>query len=114
MRTCENYEVKIWLGHRANYTSVYTHSGKVDKFIKDWCDEKKQAVSVTPTKFIYVNGEEPGTIVGFINYPRYPKEKEDILSRALELGELLRKEFNQYRVSVTTPETTYLLEDEEN
>lgn len=112
MRTCENYEVKIWLGHRAHYTSSYTSTAEVFKTIREWCTERKQAVTVTHTKFIYVDGEEPGTIVGFINYPRYPTDKEEILNRALELGETLRKKFNQYRVSVTTPETSYLLEDE--
>lgn len=112
MRTCENYEVKIWLGHRAQYTSSYTNTAEVYKVIRDWCTEKKQAVTVTPTKFIYVDGEEPVTIVGFINYPRFPREKQEILNRALELGEILRKKFNQYRVSVTTPDISYLLEDE--
>lgn len=113
MKTAENYEIKIWLGHRAGYIHGYTDSEMVFRVIRDWCNEKKQCVTLTPTKFIYVDGEEPGTIIGFINYPRFPMDKEELLNRALELGEILRKEFNQYRVSVTTPETSYLLEDDE-
>jgi len=113
MRTCNNYEIKIWLGHRAGYTTAYTNSAEVWKVVRDWCQEKKQCVTVTPTKFIYVDGEEPGSIIGFINYPRFPVSKEELLNRALELGEILRKKFGQLRVSVTTAETSYLLEDEE-
>ena len=112
MKTCDNYEIKIWLGHRAHYGKLYYNSVQIFDIIKKWCSDKKQCVTVTPTKFIYVDGEEPGTIIGFINYPRFPKEKQELIDRALELGEILRNKFNQYRVSVTTPETTYLLEDE--
>ena len=113
MRTCENYEVKIWLGLREGYSETYFDEFEVNQVIKYYCRERKQCVSVTPTRFIYVDGEEPGLIIGFINYPRFPYEKQKILDRALELGEILRKEFKQFRVSVTTPETTYLLENEE-
>lgn len=112
MRTVENYNIQIWLGHRSHYDDTYTNSEEVSKVIRGWCNEKKQCVTVTPTKFIYVDGHEPGTIIGFINYPRFPMAKSEILNRALELGEILRKKFNQYRVSVTTDDTTYLLEDE--
>ena len=113
MRTCENYEVKVWLGHRHGYSTSYADDSAVWTAIAEWCNEKKQCVTVTPTRFIYVNGAETGTLIGFINYPRFPYEKEEILNRALELGELLRKRFGQFRVSVTTPEMSYLLEDEE-
>lgn len=113
MRTCKNYEVKIWLGHRYGYGDIFAQPFEIDKVIQEWCNEKKQCVSVTDTKFIYVDGNEPGIIIGFINYPRFPYEKQEILDRALELGEILRTKFGQYRVSVSTPEMTYLLEDEE-
>jgi len=113
MRTVENYEVKIWLGLRTGYTTNYAAKSDAWKVIQDWCNEKKQCVNVSDTRFIYVDGQEPGLVIGFINYPRFPMEKEEILNRALELGEILRKKFNQYRVSVTTPVTTYLLEDDE-
>jgi hypothetical protein len=113
MRTVENYEVKIWIGLREGYTDTFFSEFDAVEIIKRWCNERKQCVSITPTRFVYVDGQEPGLVIGFINYPRFPMEKEEILNRALELGEALRKHFNQFRVSVTTPETTYLLEDEE-
>ena len=111
MRTCENYEVKIWLGLREGYSKKYYPTHEVEEYIGNWCDAVKQCVTMTPTDFIYVGGGEPGLIIGFINYPRFPLEKQKILDRALELGELLKREFNQFRVSVTTPDTSYLLED---
>ena len=114
MRVCENIEVKIWLGLREGYTENYFSEWEVNDLIQQYCNAKKQCVTVTPTRFIYVDGSEPGVIVGFINYPRFPYSTQEVIDRALELGELLRKEFKQFRVSVSTPETTYLLEDEEN
>jgi hypothetical protein len=111
MKKCDNYEVKIWLGHRVEYTDSYTNAAEVWKVVQKWCNEKKQCVTATPTKFIYVDGNEPGTIIGFINYPRYPFSKDEILKRALELGEILRKKFKQIRVTVSTPDTSFLLED---
>jgi hypothetical protein len=112
MRTCDNYEVKIWIGLREEYTDTFFSESDAVEIIKRWCNERKQCVSITPTRFVYVDGQEPGLIIGFINYPRFPMNKEDILARAIELGESLRKHFKQFRVSVTTPTTSYLLEDE--
>jgi len=113
MRTCETYNVTVWLGHRTGYSSTYTDSELVTREISAWCKKVGQAVTMTHTKFVYVDGTEPGTAIGFINYPRYPKEKTEILDRALELGEILRTKFHQFRVSIVAPDTTYLLEDEE-
>ena len=117
MKTVDNYESKIWLGLRAGYGNMYYNIADVAKVLKEWCVKTESAVSITKTEFIYPHGEEPGLILGFINYPRFPLSKAEIKNRTLELGSLLMKKFNQYRVSCTfystIPGGTVMLENEE-
>jgi len=116
MQIVDNYEAKIWLGLRSGYTDHYNVDQDVKEFIKKWCIEIGQAVNVSPTEFIYPHGWEPGLVIGFINYPRFPLSQAEIKNRALELGKLLMEKFNQYRVSVTIypsiPNGVIMLENE--
>ena len=123
MQIADNYEAKIWLGLRAGYTGTYYDLQNVREVVGEWCNEKKQCVTITPTEFIYVKteetgiGGEPGVIIGFINYPRYQLSQAEIRNRARELGNLLMKKFQQYRVSITfyptAPGGVMMLENEE-
>jgi hypothetical protein len=123
MRVSDNYEAKIWLGLREGYTSHQYFPSAVENVVSDWCTKKKQCVTITPTKFVYVKtddtgeGMEDGVIIGFINYPRYPQSQAEIRNRAIELGKLLMKTFKQYRVSITfypsMPGGVMMLENEE-
>ena len=117
MKVTDNHEATIWLGLREGYTETYHGSQEVAETIQKWCTEKKQCVTMTPTSYIYVDGQEPGLIIGFINYARFPYSKAEIRNRAIELGELLMKRCKQYRISVTfyptNPGRSMLLENEE-
>ena len=123
MKIADNYEAKIWLGLREGYTSNYFTMAELGKVIGEWCTEKKQCVSITPTNYIYVQtdetgeGKEYGAVIGFINYPRYPQSQAEIRNRAIDLGKLLMKEFKQYRVSITfhpvVPGGVMMLENED-
>ena len=101
MKIVDNHEVKIWLGLREGYTNNYFTTQEVTKEIQDFCNRIEQCVTITPTHFVYVNGEEPGLIIGFINYARYPESRAEIHNRARALAEILMKKFKQYRVSIT-------------
>lgn len=124
MKIADNYEAKIWLGLRPGYSAGNDHSlFELRQVVSKWCTEKKQCVTITPTEFVYVKtdetgrGFESGAVIGFINYPRYPYSQAEIRNRARELGELLMKEFGQYRVSITfypsVPGGVMMLENEE-
>lgn len=76
-------------------------------------NEVGDCVTVTPTHFRYVDGEEPGVIIGWINYPRFPREPEEIKERAFNLAKHLMMMLNQERMSITTPDETYMLERDE-
>lgn len=101
MKIVDNYEAKIWLGLREGYTDNIFTTEEVCKEICDYCTEVKQCVTISPTNFAYVHGEEPGLIIGFINYPRYPYSEAEIRNRAQNLTERLMKKFKQYRVTIT-------------
>ena len=117
MKVTDNHEATIWLGLREGYTNRYMAIHEISSVIQNWCTEKKQCVSVTPTHYLYVDGQEQGLIIGFINYARFPLSQAEIKNRAIELGKLLMKECKQYRVSITfqptAPGGSMLLENEE-
>jgi hypothetical protein len=106
----KSFNVQIWVGLRLAYGNFCYTMDDVrticDAYIKE---VNGDCVTITPTEFRYVDGDEPGIIVGLINYPRFPRTAEEITRRALRLAEMLRDGLGQLRVSVTTPDKTYML-----
>jgi hypothetical protein len=117
MKIVDNYEAKIWLGLREGYTDNYFTVAEVSEEIRNYCTEVGQCVTISPTHFAYVNGEEPGLIIGFINYARYPASEAEIRNRARDLATRLMKKFKQYRVTITFypayPSGSVMLENED-
>lgn len=74
--------------------------------IQRYAAETGLCVTLTPQSFIYTGGREEGFRVGFINYPRFPKEPADILSRARDLASVLRVQLGQHSYSIVTPTET--------
>lgn len=50
--------------------------------LRELCTEVGDCVTVEPTTFIYSYGEEQGFVVGFLNYPRFPRTDGQIIERA--------------------------------
>ena len=113
MKIETSYNIQIWVGLKSRYDGPIHTIEEVRQICKDWTDEIPDCVTITPTEFHYVDGWEPGIIVGYIKYPRFPISDRDLTRRALKLAERLRVGLNQIRVSVSTPERTYLLEENE-
>ena len=109
----KSYNVQIWLGLRVGYTDRIHPIEAVEMLVDDFVNEIKDCVTITPTQFRYVNGNEPGVIVGWINYPRFPQPPEELTKRAIDLAEILMCALGQNRVSITTPDKTYMLERNE-
>lgn len=63
-------------------------------------------INIYETNYIFKYGEQPGVVVEFINYPRFPKEKLDILDQAITLGKLLLSQMNQGSFTIQTPDKT--------
>ena len=112
MKEINSYNVQIWVGLRVGYTSTVHTLNDVREICDKYVNDIKDCVTMTETEFRYVDGNEPGVIVGYINYPRFPRTNADIVKRALTLAEALMDGLGQNRVTVTTPNKSYMLESE--
>lgn len=68
--------------------------------------EVGMCVSLTAQSFIYSGGREEGFRVGFINYPRFPKEPCELVARARDLASVLCQALGQKSYSIVTPVET--------
>lgn len=71
--------------------------------IQRYAAETGLCVTLSPQSFIYTGGREEGFKVGFINYPRFPKDPRDITARAHDLAMVLRVQLGQESYSIVTP-----------
>lgn len=70
---------------------------------REWCTEVGGCVTVGPTSYIYTGGEEAGVVVGFIDYPRFPKPPEEIEAQAEQLAQQLMLRLCQHSYTIVTP-----------
>ena len=112
MKITDSYNVQIWVGLRAGYSTKIHSLDDVRDICDNFVNSVKDCVTITETEFRYVDGYEPGVIVGYINYPRFPRMDIEIIDRAHQLAEELMVGLEQNRVTVTTPDKTYMLTNE--
>jgi len=106
---CSAYQVSIYCGRRVGYTDEILPLSIVERICDEFVNDEKYCVTITETQFKYVNGSEPGVIVGLIKYPRFPKKPDVIRSLADKLARKLLIGMKQIRVSVATHTTTFML-----
>lgn len=111
MKKLRAYNVQIWVGLKEKYSKKEHSINDVRKICDNWVDEINDCITITSTEFRYVNGCEHGVVIGYISYPRFPRSRKEIRKRALKLADKLMTELNQYRVTVTTPYMSYMLEN---
>lgn len=107
----ETYQVTIALGLKEGYTGKQHTLDNITEFVLRFCTDNKLGVTITPTRFVYVNGWEDGVLIGIINYPRFPKPILEIKQTAISLAMKCMRRFKQHRVSVITPNKTIMLEN---
>jgi hypothetical protein len=113
MKKLKTYKVEIWVGLQEGYDNTVIHSIDDVRVICDkWVNDIKSCVTITPTEFRYVDGSEPGVVIGLIAYPRFPKKKRVIKNHAFELAQILLIELKQKRLTVITPKKSYMLENQ--
>lgn len=109
----KTYYANIYIGLQEGYDNTRIHSiVELHKICLDYCNEIKLGLTITPTKFIYVDGMEDGAIIGLINYPRFPKSEGYIQMIAQELAYILMNKLGQERCSIVCPDDTIMLEKE--
>lgn len=110
MKSIETITAKIYLGLREGYTDRFHSLDDVKDFLQDYTDSIGLCVTITPTTFIYKDGREEGVIIGLINYPRFPTDKEKLEQTAEEIASLCKERYKQNRVSIEYRDRTIMLE----
>ena len=116
MKSCPTYYANICVGLRPAYNQHITNTElngmrkHAFNLCQNYCDEVGLGLTFTETNYIYTDGNEPGLIIGLINYPRFPKDKQDIHNNSQELGKILLKELEQERLSIIYPDVTIMIE----
>jgi len=118
MKTVDTYTANIYVGLRPAYKKVEEHILKSNKLLvtdicQKYCDDVGLGLTLTDTTFIYTDGNEPGVIVGLINYPRFPSSPSQIQETTFKLAYQLLGSLNQERLSIVFSDRTVMIEKEE-
>lgn len=113
MKTVNSYNIQIWVGLKEGYDGEQHSIKEVEEELQQFTDALGECITITPTKYIYKNGNEEGVVIGLINYPRFERKSEELTGRAFEIASMLMRKFKQYRVTITTPDVTYMMESDE-
>lgn len=109
-----SFNVQIWCGLKNGYSGFEQRieyvNYLVDQLIVDFGGD---CMTVTPTNFRYLDGSENGVVIGYIQYPRFPRTETEIIERAIKVGEELMKNLRQNRVTITTPHESIMLKNDE-
>ena len=93
IRTCPAHPVTIYMaGDIAKARGV----------CRRFCDDIGLCVTLTPTEYIYTNGQEAGFAVGLINYARFPSAPVEVEAKAEELADQLREYLGQDSYTIQT------------
>lgn len=113
MVECPTITAQIFVGLKNTKTGVIHDMNEVRQICQEYVDTVGLCVTLTGTHYIYSKGEEPGAVVGLINYPRFPCSEEGLKEHALNLASRLRKKLEQKRCSVVMPKETIMLGEED-
>lgn len=113
MKKNPTFTASIYLGLRHAYGEKISSVDEIRSWLQVYCNEIKIGVTLTQTEFIYVDGGEPGVIIGLINYPRFPQPIDKIKEHALVIAKCLMRRYNQERVSVVFSDETIMLEKQD-
>jgi len=115
-KNCETYQVDIFVGSKHGYSDITNdeleiYYQQVKQICQEFCNKIGLGLTIQKVDFVYTQGAEPGVKIGLINYPRFPKSSMQILVLAFDLATTLRIYCKQERITVITPNRSYLLED---
>lgn len=110
MKSEKTWQAQIFCGLRIGYTDAIFPIEKIYEVCQDYVDAIGWCVTITPTTYIYRDGNEPGAIIGIINYPRFPAFESSLRAKTIGLAKVLLAELEQFRLTIIFPEETILLE----
>lgn len=109
IKELDAYNVDIYMGLKERESGMIHSVEELKDRLQEYCDIVGECVHVMECDYIYKKGREPGVKIGFIQYPRFPKSKEQMVERAKELSEGLMDLFNQLRVTIVTPSKSIMI-----
>lgn len=110
MKSLKTFECKIYSGLKDTRTGKVTDIIEVEHILQEYCDKFGFCFSLTPTRFIYKNGNEDGCVVGIINYPRFPETEQSLKEKAIYIGNYLLDYLNQQKISIVCTDETIMLD----
>ena len=112
-KSVNTFVATIYLGLKDIYNNFNYELIHVENVCQKYVDKVGLCVSIRPEIYIYTKGREYGCSVTLINYPRFPANESEILSKTIELAKILMEEFRQMRCTVVTSTETIMLSNEE-
>jgi hypothetical protein len=64
MKTLRSYNVQIWVGLKERDSGKVYTIDDVSRICDEWVNGIGDCVTITPTEFRYVNGNEIGVVIG--------------------------------------------------
>jgi hypothetical protein len=113
MKIVDTFYANIYIGAKEHYDIKLHSYDEVKNILQEYCNNNPLCVTLKQIEYIYKDGNEIGFEIGLINYPRFPDSFDNITKKAIEIGKILMKKFNQYKVSVVCNNETYMLEEED-
>lgn len=112
-----SFEARIYVGFKEftnkERTKFIEHSlEKCEDICQDFCDMVGLCVTVTPTKYIYTNGNENGAIIGLIQYPRFETPESILKENSLTLARTLQILLGQLKVTINFPDEVIMLSND--
>lgn len=113
MKSCSTYLATISLGLKEGYDGKIHSLYEVESICQQYCDEVGLGVTITPVRFLYTGGGEDGCLIGLINYPRFPSDKDAVVGHAVKIAKQCMIAFKQQRVSIICSDQTLMLEQDD-
>lgn len=113
MKTLPTITATIYAGLKNRDTGQVRTVEDATAICQRYVDMIGLCVTVTPTEYVYTDGREPGVIVGLINYPRFPSDRETIRAHAENIARHMLVELDQFRVTVIVGGETFMLSNQQ-
>lgn len=116
----ETYTAKINIGLQKNYDNTYYDKSEYIQFLQQYqinlLKEKNIHLSAAVQEFdlVYGNLIEKHLLLNFVNYPKFPLEKNVFKKHINLLGEKLMKQFDQNRILIEYPDESIIFENNES
>ncbi len=91
---CESATHRIWIAGPI---------AEIERACAEFCTERGLCVAIEAVRYVYTGGREGGAVVTVLNYPRFPKQPEQVCDIADELARFLIERVYQGSATVEGP-----------